>query len=209
MAPQYAAYQLVFRPNTIYKIRTIERRNVLRTGFAVGNNHTFIYLHTTVGIFGMWKPIPDFNYEINEYGDVQSVKFNRILSSATAKDGYKQIGIRKSGDRKKHWFRVHRLVASAFCNPPDNAGELDVDHIDRNIQNNHCSNLRWVTRTENNANRQKSAWATNTTTGELYITRYRNGFMVRISNSTVQHRSWHKTIGSAVQTRNAVASGAS
>jgi hypothetical protein len=127
----------------------------------------------------------------------------------TAKDGYKQIGIRKSGDRKKHWFRVHRLVASAFCNPPDNAGELDVDHIDRNIQNNHCSNLRWVTRTENNANRQKSAWATNTTTGELYITRYRNGFMVRISNSTVQHRSWHKTIGSAVQTRNAVASGAS
>ena len=47
MAPQYAEYQVLFSPNTINKINTMERRKVLRMGFAVGINHTFIYLSET------------------------------------------------------------------------------------------------------------------------------------------------------------------
>jgi hypothetical protein len=156
----------------------------------------------------MWRPISGFNYEVNESGDVRHIKLTRVLTPNSDKDGYKQIGIRKAGERKKHWFRIHRLVAIAFCNPPTNAHALDVDHIDRVVTNNNYSNLRWVTRVQNNANRQNEAWSTNTTTGELYVSRYRNGYMVRINNANLKHRSWHTTLEDAVVRRNDAVAGA-
>ena len=155
----------------------------------------------------MWKRIPDFNYEINEDGDIRSVNFQRTLACSTDKDGYKYIGIRKQDNRKKYWFRIHRLVAVAFCNPPLNKDALDVDHVDRNIHNNHYTNLRWATRIENNENRKVSAWSTNKTTGELYITKYRNGYMIRINKHNLKHRSWHKTIEDAILVRNSLVEG--
>jgi len=39
---------LVFKPKTINKIRTIERRKVFKIAFAVGNNQMFIYLYNTM-----------------------------------------------------------------------------------------------------------------------------------------------------------------
>ena len=44
-------------------------------------------------------------------------------------------------------YYVHRLVAEAFIENPNNVS--DVDHIDCNKENNHVDNLRWVTRGEN------------------------------------------------------------
>jgi hypothetical protein len=45
-------------------------------------------------------------------------------------------------------YPVHRLVAATF--KPDGAkAGLVVDHIDRNRENNHMDNLRWVTSAEN------------------------------------------------------------
>lgn len=49
-------------------------------------------------------------------------------------------------------FSVHRLVAETFIPNPENKPE--VDHIDRNPNNNSVSNLRWVTVQENNNNRK-------------------------------------------------------
>ena len=46
-------------------------------------------------------------------------------------------------------YYVHRLVAEVFIENPENLS--DVDHIDRNKENNHVDNLRWVTRQENMA----------------------------------------------------------
>jgi hypothetical protein len=49
---------------------------------------------------------------------------------------------------------LHILVATAFpeiCGVPSD-GQDTVDHIDRNTANNHATNLRWATRTEQQLN---------------------------------------------------------
>ena len=45
---------------------------------------------------------------------------------------------------------MHRLVACAFINNPDN--KECVDHKDNNKTNNHITNLRWATTNENQHN---------------------------------------------------------
>lgn len=154
----------------------------------------------------MWKSVPGFEtrYQINEAGELRNSNTLILLTSRLDLDGYKQIGIRKLGDRKKFWFKTHRLVAITFLEVPNNYQDLQIDHVDRDKLNNHCTNLRWVTCQENCDNRKDTAWKTNTTTGELHITRYTNGFMLRINKHTIKHRSWHKTIEEAILTRDAL-----
>ena len=151
----------------------------------------------------MWKDISGFEgrYQVNEEGDIRNTTTTVLLSPSLDKDGYKQIGIRKAGNRKKFWFKIHKLVALAFL---ELSANLQIDHIDRNKLNNHYTNLRWVTCQENCNNRKTTAWQTNTTTGELHITRYTNGFMLRINKHDLKHRSWHKTLESAIQTRDSL-----
>ena len=61
--------------------------------------------------------------------------------------GYKNVGLVVVGEKVK-WFRVHRLVATAFC---DNENQKPyVNHIDEDRTNNHSTNLEWVTPKENN-----------------------------------------------------------
>lgn len=48
-------------------------------------------------------------------------------------------------DGRRH--RLHNLVAMAFL-PPAPTVSHTIDHIDRNIHNNHVSNLRWASKRE-------------------------------------------------------------
>lgn len=48
---------------------------------------------------------------------------------------------------------VHKLIALLFL--PAVEGKYTVDHIDRNKQNNHLSNLRWADEVEQARNRRK------------------------------------------------------
>lgn len=155
----------------------------------------------------MWKDIEGFEgrYRVSDIGEILNAQKNTLLTPALDKDGYSHIGLRKMGERKKYWFRVHRLVAIAFCEKPENWKELQIDHIDRNKQNNVVPNLRWVTLQENMDNRRDTCWSRNTTTGELHITRYKNGgFMVRINQHDLKYRSWHTTLEDAIRERDAV-----
>jgi len=154
----------------------------------------------------MWKDIDGFEnrYEISDKGELRNKSTKKLLTLKIDKYGYQQIGLRKLGDRKKTWFRIHRLVAFAFVNPRDNWEELSIDHIDRNKLNNNYLNLRWVTPQENCNNRKDTCWATNTTTKQLHISAYKNGFMLRINKVNLRHTSWHRTLEEAIQTRDTI-----
>jgi hypothetical protein len=61
------------------------------------------------------------------------------------KDGYRIVQLQYKGVIK--WPKVHRLVAQAFIENPEN--KPYVDHINTNRRDNRAENLRWVTAKEN------------------------------------------------------------
>ena len=71
------------------------------------------------------------------------------LKHAKNQKGYHRVDLRRDGERKS--FLVSRIVAQHYIPNPENKAQ--VDHIDRDIDNNHVSNLRWATGLENMQNR--------------------------------------------------------
>ena len=102
----------------------------------------------------IWKTIEDYpNYMISSMGRVKSLGNNKtrkekIRKLQNSKDGYLQIELWKNGNGKK--YQVHRLVAEAFIDNPNNNPE--IDHINTNKTDNRVCNLRWVTPKENMSN---------------------------------------------------------
>lgn len=67
----------------------------------------------------------------------------RKLTPQVCTNGYMDFKFGQGGNHK----RIHRMVAEAFIPNPENKPE--VNHKDRDITNNHYTNLEWVTRKEN------------------------------------------------------------
>lgn len=101
----------------------------------------------------------DEKYKVSSYGEVvrnpytvirknySYIAKEKVVKWHLNKDGYKRINL-LAGDRIDLHL-VHVLVAEAFLGPrPDG---MFVDHKDRVRTNNHISNLRYVTRSENNS----------------------------------------------------------
>lgn len=108
-----------------------------------------------------WKDIKGYEglYEVSNLGNVRSldrtvkrgqgytIKEGRVLTPFyEEKKGYYQVVLAKDGKAKT--YRVHRLVAVAFLENPNNY--TDVNHKDEVKTNNNVDNLEWCTRKYNN-----------------------------------------------------------
>lgn len=93
-----------------------------------------------------WKPIAGYEgrYEVSDLGNVASLKFargssRRLLKQSTNTWGYSQVTL--SRDKEKRNKTVHRLVAEAFIENPNQYKQ--INHVDENKRNNRADNLEW------------------------------------------------------------------
>ena len=139
----------------------------------------------------VWKTITECpNYEVSDAGEVRNVRTGRVRKLQYDKDGYYRALLGKK------LIGVHRLVAMHFIENPEN--KPCVDHIDRDRTNNHVSNLRWATTSENNLNTDYYAKKTDGT-HYISITRCQR-FSVRIAGRTAVSKNF-KTLEEAIAFR--------
>ena len=101
-----------------------------------------------------WRDIAGYegHYQVSNLGRVKSLDRDIIMASGKKRhvcekilfqsavgDGYKTVGLKIRGKSKV--FKVHRLVAGAFINNPDDMP--NVIHINGVPDDNRASNLRW------------------------------------------------------------------
>ena len=96
----------------------------------------------------MWKTIKlNPKYQINERGQIRSVKTGKIRKHVPSVIGYPEVKSSVSAV-EFIYLTVHREVAKAFLPNPDNLP--NIDHIDGDPSNCVLSNLRWCSQKENN-----------------------------------------------------------
>lgn len=102
----------------------------------------------------IWKDVCGYEglYQVSNLGNVRSLdrfellknnvsrrRKGRMLKQQVDKDGYLVVGFTK--EAKHYYFKVHRLVATAFLENSENYNQ--VNHKDENKGNNVVTNLEW------------------------------------------------------------------
>lgn len=91
-----------------------------------------------------WKRITSYpNYFVSDAGTVRN-KHGRMIYLDYDPHGYRRVKLWKDGKAKNR--RVHILVAQAFL---DHYDGCDVNHKDRDKNNNRASNLECISHQEN------------------------------------------------------------
>ena len=143
------------------------------------------------------KIIPEFpTYAVTSTGFIRDLRTGN-LHNGSCRQGYRIKTLINPSCNKS--FLIHRLVAEAFIENPNNYPE--VDHINRNTADNRVENLRWANDFINAQN--KGDYKTNTS-GYKHITCEDNYFRVIIvRNKEVLIRKRFQNLEDAVKCRDA------
>lgn len=96
-----------------------------------------------------WVELKDFpGYFVNRQGEVKG-RQGTILKPSKNNKGYPFVNLCKDG--KPKCKTVHRIIASTYLTAVD--GKPEVNHINRNKEDNRVENLEWTDRKGNLANR--------------------------------------------------------
>ncbi len=98
----------------------------------------------------IWKDIKGYEglYKVSNLGMVKSVRYNtnKILSIIhNIKTGYNSVAL--CYNRKRETMYIHRAIAMAFIENPDN--KPHINHKNGIKNDNSINNLEWVTSSEN------------------------------------------------------------
>lgn len=91
----------------------------------------------------VWKPVVGYEsrYLVSNMGRVFSLIKDKMLSMSKLNTGYLVVTL-YDGSTKKNTY-IHRIVAQAFLDNPNNLPE--VNHKDEDKSNNMVDNLEWCT----------------------------------------------------------------
>lgn len=107
----------------------------------------------------IWKEIKGYEglYQVSNFGRVRSFHDRhkgkeKILATVLNRDGYLYLTLSK--DKKQKAYYVHRLVAEAFLQNPNNLPDVNHKNIDNlsssdNKADNRVENLEWITDKDN------------------------------------------------------------
>ena len=101
---------------------------------------------------GSWIELKfDNDYEIyDQYPyPIRKKSTGRILKESVTNGGYVRVCIKQKSQFK------HRLIAFQWIENDDQENKTQIDHINRDKLDNRIENLRWVTASENNRNKDK------------------------------------------------------
>lgn len=113
-----------------------------------------------------WRDVIGYesNYQVSSFGQVRSKPRQKRPGRILKPNEQRYLCVSLSQNNAIRTRTVHSLVAEAFLPNPDNLPE--IDHVDRNKHNNVVSNLRWVSKSQNQQNR---GMPKHNTSGEQYI----------------------------------------
>ena len=105
----------------------------------------------------IWKPVIGYEneYLVSSMGRVYSRRRKIVLCEIQTPQGYRTVNLDVNGKHKT--CRIHRLVAEAFIDNPEN--KLTVNHINETKFDNRAENLEWATSHEQNCHGTRIARA--------------------------------------------------
>lgn len=142
----------------------------------------------------IWRAVNDYEglYEVSNLGRVKSLakihgrgrgsmREEKILKSGNDSRGYSKISLCKNGEEK--CFRIHRLVAEAFIENPENKPE--VNHKFGIKTDNRASQLEWTTNLENMRHAFKTGLKNNDHSKKK-VAQIKNGEIVKVWESQTE-----------------------
>lgn len=146
----------------------------------------------------VWLPVRDHaTYEVSSRGRVRNSLTSRILRLGTDEHGYSTVSLYTHSSETKS--KVHRLVAIAFYENPEN--KPMVDHMDNNKLNNDISNLRWVTPSQNRMNVSQFTNNTSGCTGVYWLKARQKWIAFIRVDSIRKHLGCYNSVEAATRAR--------